>query len=187
MPTGTRPTSARVREALFSIWGEEFGGRRFADLFAGSGVVGLEAASRGAGRVLLVDALPEAVSMQRRAILELGLGDRVETCRLRLPSAVEGVAGRGGARDGAPGGSGPLDRGAPYDFVFADPPYAFDAFAELLESLVSRLSGDGEVVLEHSTRVVTPDAVEGLRQVDRRIYGDSALSFYRSRNASSSR
>src|SRR5262252_1477190 len=112
VPAGeeTRPTSDRVREGLFSTLESltEIEGCRFADLYAGSGAVGLEAASRGAAHVLLVEAQARAVRTIRENIGALGLG---RVCRL-VTGRVPGVLAN------APD--------HPYDVIFADPPYSLD-------------------------------------------------------------
>jgi len=121
-----------VREALFSIWSESLPGCRFLDLFAGSGVVGLEAAGRGALWVVCVDQDVHAV---RAIATNAGrIGEAlVETRRLILPAglAALGRLGGPGRLTGAPAAGGDIRAGAlagAFDLVFADPPYRFDAF-----------------------------------------------------------
>src|SRR5215831_4461075 len=120
---GTRPTSDRVREALFSTLEAMtvLDGCRFADLYAGSGAVGLEAASRGAASVLLVESDPRAARVVRANIAALGLD---EVCRLRPTTVAAAVTAEAG----------------PFDVVFADPPYsaAETEISALLVSLVTR-------------------------------------------------
>src|ERR1700687_2664071 len=173
VPAGARPTEGRVREALFSIWRESLPGCRFLDLFAGSGVVGLEAAGRGALRVVCVDQDVQAV----RAIASNAgrLGEAlVETRRLTLPAGLAALAdpaAGGGARAIAPAGS--------FDLVFADPPYVFDAFEPLLLALPPLLTRDAEIAVEHSARRQLPLTAGPLVRTDLRRYGESALAFYR--------
>jgi 16S rRNA (guanine966-N2)-methyltransferase len=166
-PSGsnTRPTADRVREALFSALESELGtlaGIRFLDLFAGSGAVGLEARSRGASSVVLVESDRSAAALIRANAAELGLdGIEVHT----------GTAERWLAADGP----------EPFDVVYADPPYAMkaDSLADLLAKLVANqvIRADGLAVVERSRRGepwVWPDALEGLRE---KRYGDTML-FY---------
>ena len=170
--TGTRPTTDRVREALFSAvaaWAgtadrpaeDSLSGLSFCDLYAGSGAVGLEAASRGAAPVLLVEADRVTAQLIRRNAADLGLvvevaAARVEQ-RLRQPPATA------------------------YDVVFADPPYELDAAAldGLLEACVEQrwVSPDGLMVLERSRR--TPDPVWPSVVADTwtRAYGETTLHF----------
>ena len=161
---GTRPTSDRVREALFSALeashGDGLSGLAFLDLFAGSGAVGLEAASRGANPVTLVERDATAVRTLR---------DNVTA--LRLPgTAVQAV-------DVSRFLAGPA---APYDVVFLDPPYA-DPVDDLLESLVSGgwLRANATVVVERATRDRPPQWPTGIGADRSRRYGDTTLWYGR--------
>ena len=161
VPPGARPTEGRVREALFSIWSDRLEGASVLDLFAGSGVVGLEALGRGAVSVLCIDDDPRAIK-----ILEANasrLGERLEVRRLSLPAGLARLSG-------------------PYDLVFADPPYAFDGYEELLTGVEPLLAEAGEMAIEHSSRRELPLEAGRLVRVDARRYGESSLSFYRLRS-----
>ena len=177
VPAGARPTEGRVREALFSIWCDRLAGCRFLDLFAGSGVVGLEAASRGARSVLCVDQDARAV----RAIAAIrwpggAAPATVEARRLALPAGLASLAARS-----APAAGGPKSAGATgFDLVFADPPYAFEDFGPLLLALPPLLAAGGEVAVEHAARRTLPASAGPLAQTDLRRYGESAVAFYRS-------
>ena len=160
VPPGARPTEGRVREALFSIWNDQIQGARVLDLFAGSGVVGLEALGRGALSALAVDQNLRAVETLETNAGKLG--ERLlEIRRLTLPAGL--------AR---------LQAGA-FDLVYADPPYNFPLYTELLEAVAPLLATDGEVAVEHMSRRELPIEVGPLTRVDVRKYGDSAISFYR--------
>ncbi|MFP3941613.1 MAG: 16S rRNA (guanine(966)-N(2))-methyltransferase RsmD [Thermoanaerobaculia bacterium] len=164
VPPGARPTEGRVREALFSIWREPLAeGARLLDLFAGSGAVGLEAAGRGALRVVCVEANRRAFSALQGNRDRLGEA-LVELRRLELPGGLRELAAS--------------EAGA-FDLVFADPPYRFAAYRELLERAAPLLAEHGEMAVEHSARVPVPEEARGLIRVDQRRYGESALSFYR--------
>lgn len=157
---GTRPTSERVREALFSRL-DHLGvvdGARVLDLYAGSGALGLEAASRGAHEVTLVDSARAAVAACRRNVAALG-----------LPVTV--VAATAGVYLGRDVG--------PFDLVLADPPYDVGeaALAQVLAALAPRLDPQAVVVVERSRRSPEPTWPTALARVDRRDYGDSALWF----------
>jgi 16S rRNA (guanine966-N2)-methyltransferase len=171
VPPGARPTEGRVREALFSIWGDRLPGARFLDLFAGSGAVGIEAASRGAARVLCLEDDARAVRVLRRNVEELG-GEkgRISAWRVPLPRGLSRVV-----EQGEP----------PFDLIFADPPYAFDDYEELLRRVAPVLAEDGEAVVEHSARAPLAEEVAGLTRVSERQYGETALSFYRRQELSS--
>jgi 16S rRNA (guanine966-N2)-methyltransferase len=164
---GTRPTSDRAREGLFSTVGSLLGpldGARVLDLYAGSGAVGLEALSRGATHALLVESDVKAVRTIRANIAALGLpgaavtGDRVERV-VAVPCAE------------------------PYDFVFADPPYAVkdEAVAEVLERLRDNgwLAPDALVAVERESRgndLVWPS---GFSEERVRRYGEASVWYGR--------
>ncbi|MFF3865382.1 16S rRNA (guanine(966)-N(2))-methyltransferase RsmD [Micromonospora sp. NPDC001898] len=165
---GTRPTSDRVREALFSAVQADvdLAGARFADLYAGSGAVGLEALSRGAAHVLLVESDPRAARVVRENI-----------AALRAAPAARLVTGRVATVLAA----GP--DGGPYDVVFADPPYAVpDAeVTELLAALVDGdwLAADALVVVERSSRTGPVAWVQGVTGERSRRYGETTLWYGR--------
>lgn len=168
VPRGaTRPTSDRVREALFSRLEHErdLTGAVVLDLFAGSGALGLEAASRGAGRTALVDSAAAAAASCRRNAEAIG-----------LPGVT--VHATTAASFLAAGPSGPSALG-PADVVLVDPPYdlAEDALAALLEALVERgwLAPQAHVVVERSSRTPEPTWPPGLERYEERRYGETVL------------
>jgi 16S rRNA (guanine966-N2)-methyltransferase len=162
VPAGSRPTEGRVREALFSIWADRLAGARFLDLFAGSGAVGIEAAGRGAGRVVCIDSDPRAVKAIGENLSRLQVGEGViEVRRLNLPGGLSRLAGSGA-----------------FDLIFADPPYAFAGHAALLAAAAPLLAEGGEIAVEHSARGELPAAVGPLARTDVRRYGESSVSFY---------
>jgi 16S rRNA (guanine966-N2)-methyltransferase len=163
----TRPTSDRVREALFSALDAmtDLDGARFADLYAGSGAVGLEALSRGAAYALLVEAEARAARVIRDNIVALRVG---ASARLVTGKVTQVLAGP--------------PEGGPYDVVFADPPYAVTA-AELTgvqEALVEHgwLAPDAVVVLERSSRTAVT-WVDGITAERSRRYGETTLWYGR--------
>ncbi|MER5735385.1 MULTISPECIES: 16S rRNA (guanine(966)-N(2))-methyltransferase RsmD [unclassified Streptomyces] len=164
---GTRPTSDRAREGLFSTWEALHGieGARVADLYAGSGAVGLEALSRGAVHALLVEADARASRTVRENVRALGL---------------PGAEARTGRAEQIVTGPAPAE---PYDLVFLDPPYAVpdDELREILLTLRSGgwLSEDAVVTVERSTRGGAfgwPDGFEPLRS---RRYGEGTFWYGR--------
>ena len=163
----TRPTSDRVREALFSAvesWCGSLQGLRFLDLYAGSGAVGLEAWSRGAGVVTLVE------SDRRTAAL---VADNARTLGFARAEVVAGAVAATLARRPP----------APYDVVFADPPYplADTAVEQDLRALVEHgwLVPDALVVVERSSRSPEPAWPDGIEPVRRRRYGETTLWYGR--------
>jgi 16S rRNA (guanine(966)-N(2))-methyltransferase RsmD len=149
-----------VREALFDVLGPRIAGAAFADLFAGSGAVGLEAWSRGADRVILVEADREAAASLRRTVARLGAGG-VHVVRARLRGLAAGT----------------------FQVVFADPPYRFGRTGRLLETAGALLAPGGVLVLEHAEGEGVPAAAGDLRLESSRRYGESRLSFYRADSA----
>ncbi|MFF7205799.1 MULTISPECIES: 16S rRNA (guanine(966)-N(2))-methyltransferase RsmD [unclassified Streptomyces] len=166
--TGTRPTSDRAREGLFSSWESLLGtlaGLRVADLYAGSGAVGLEALSRGASHALLVEADARAARIVRENVRTLGLPG----AEVRTGKAEQIVTGP------APGD--------PYDVVFLDPPYAVtdDDLREILLTLRSEgwLADDAVVTVERSTRGGEFVWPQGFEPVRARRYGEGTLWYGR--------
>jgi 16S rRNA (guanine966-N2)-methyltransferase len=155
----TRPTSDRVREALFSILGERVAGARVLDLFAGSGALAIEALSRGAAEATLVDSAGAAITAIRRNLEALGA--EAEVVRAPALRFLEGARNR--ARQ--------------YDLVFLDPPYrqASALGRELTDALQPLLTGHARVVTESDRR--SPLRLE-LELLDQRRYGDTLIYIY---------
>lgn len=163
VPRGeTRPTSERVREALFSRLEHQgvVDGARVLDLYAGSGALGLEAASRGAATVTLVDSARPAVAACRRNVTSLGFG-QVSVVGSTVRSYLAGAPS------------------AAYDLVLIDPPYDVTEadLAELLARLPAWLAADAVVVVERSRRSPEPTWPAELAVTDERRYGDTTLWF----------
>jgi len=161
-PPRARPTEARVREALFSIWQQVVPGARFLDLFAASGAVGLEALSRGAAEIWMIDSDPRAVRCIEENCQRLEV-DNAHWQRVSLPGGLSSLAERVGA----------------FDLIFADPPYAFADYERLLAASAALLRADGVLAIEHSARGRLPERVGALVRTDERRWGETAISFYR--------
>jgi 16S rRNA (guanine966-N2)-methyltransferase len=165
---GTRPTSERAREALFNALRAllDVDGARVLDLFAGSGAVGLEALSRGAAAATFVESDRAAVAVLRRNVDTVGLPGASVLAR----PAASVLAG---------------EPGAPYDLVFADPPYALsDADLDvLLRRLVDGrwLAADALVIVERSARDEPLAWPDGVAPVMNRRYGEGQLWYGRRR------
>ena len=159
----TRPTSDRAREGLFASVLSELGslaGKRVLDLFAGSGAVGLEALSRGASHVLLVESDARAVAVIKANMSTVGMAG----ARVRGEKAERLLAGPPGD--------------AAYDFVFADPPYALPAagVTRVLELLTRGwLAPDALVVVERATRSGEIGWPDGYSQGKSRRYGEATF------------
>jgi 16S rRNA (guanine966-N2)-methyltransferase len=165
--SGTRPTADRTREALFSSLGAltEIEDCVIADLYAGSGAVGLEALSRGAAHALFVESDPRAAATIRDNLRDLGLPGG----ELRVDRVLRHLT------------AGP--RGRQYDVVFADPPYAVPGVEvdAILDALVDHgwLAADAVVVLERPYRGPVPVWPTPLAGIKERRYGDSMLRYGR--------
>jgi 16S rRNA (guanine966-N2)-methyltransferase len=158
-----RPTSSRVREALFDILAGRVRDARFLDLFAGSGAVGIEALSRGADHCLFVEDDRRAARLIRRNLEVCGLQARAEIRVARLPEDFSWASD-----------------GEPFDIVFADPPYHHTEGDLLLASprVAGLLKPESLFVLEHR-KSWRPAPRTGSVLCQRSIrYGDSVLSFF---------
>ncbi|MFQ1001387.1 16S rRNA (guanine(966)-N(2))-methyltransferase RsmD [Modestobacter sp. SSW1-42] len=164
--TGVRPTGDRAREGLFNSLGSllDLDGARVLDLYAGSGALGLEALSRGADEAVFVENGAGVLPVLRANIAAVGLPGAV-VLPGSVPTVVAGAAS------------------APFDLVFADPPYVtpVEQVLDVLGSLVARgwLAPDAVVVVERSSReeaFAWPTPLEGVR--DRR-YGEAVLRYGR--------
>ncbi|HEY1593935.1 MAG TPA: 16S rRNA (guanine(966)-N(2))-methyltransferase RsmD [Thermoleophilaceae bacterium] len=153
----TRPTADRVREALFSILGP-LGGECVLDLFAGSGALGIEALSRGAGEAVFVDSDTRAVAAIRRNLEAIGVDAPV--VRRDALAYLRDASER------------------PYDLVFLDPPYssALEMAGPLSERLPAVVSKDARIVTESDKR----NPLElSLPLIDERAYGDTRIAIHR--------
>jgi len=163
----TRPTAAKIREAIFNILGPPPDGAVL-DLFAGTGALGMEALSRGASHAVFIERDRNALVALRHNLRDLALAGR---------STVIGADVRTGLRRLAAS----VGREEKFAWVFMDPPYANETesiLAELTE--LSLLSGCAVVIIEHDKRHRPPPSVGGLFLTNHREYGDTELSFYRS-------
>ncbi len=162
-----RPTSDRVREALFSILGETVVGCRFLDLYAGSGSVGIEALSRGAEAVVFVENAAISLAALRQNLEATGLSAAAEVVASPVARALPRLSRRGQA----------------FDLVFADPPYADSAErSEMLRilGLGGVLQPEARVIVEHEVKQGL-DLPESLELVREARYGSTLLAFLQPR------
>ena len=170
-----RPTTDRVKESLFNILSVE--GKRVLDLFAGSGSVGLEAVSRGASRVILVESHRGCAEAIRTNIGRCGFAN--------IP--LDGI--EGGSKQDIEVVEVSVDRGLKllghrrehFDVIFADPPYERNLIGETLRLVRAQalMAQDGVLVVQHSVREEIPARREGYQVEDSRRYGETELSFLR--------
>jgi len=161
----TRPTGARVRQSLFDILAPAIPGCRFLDAFAGNGGVGLEALSRGAATVVLVDRSAAAIDAARANARALSAaGGEVQVYRQDARTALAAFA----------------DQGRRFDVVYLDPPYASDLYLPLLELVGGGVVDEGGVVVaEHFHKRELPERIGALARTRHLRIGDHCLSFYR--------
>ena len=156
----TRPTTDRVREALFGIL-EASGrvrGSRVLDAFAGTGALGLEAISRGASAVTFIESAKPALAVLKKNVADLGVHARIL---------------------GKPAGAVALALEEEFDLVLCDPPWAeIPRLMPVLEALAALVAPGGTFVLEHARRTVIPASLGRLVAADTRTYGDTALTFF---------
>ena len=158
----TRPTSERVREAIFSMLGE-IAGARVLDLFAGSGALGIEALSRGAARVVFVERDGAAASVLAENLAALGIGAPAAELR-RIDAAQALRSARAGKET--------------YDLVFIDPPYGqAQEWAQELGALLPALLGPGARVVLESDRRGPLELEMGVER--QRRYGDTSITIHR--------
>ena len=156
----TRPTGDRVKQSLFDILSPRIGGARFLDLFSGSGAIGLEAFSRGASEVVLVDQARPAVEAAQANVATLK-AQGVLVLRLPVVAALRQLAG-----------------GEPFDVVFLDPPYDSPLYEVVLGDVGTLLAADGVVVAEHFHKRALPATI-GVLELTREVrVGDHRLSFF---------
>lgn len=166
----TRPTSDRLRETLFNVLAPRIEGARFADLYAGTGAVGIEALSRGAAPVTFVESAPAAVAVLRENLTGLSIRNGFQIDQRSVPVALRNLA----------------RRPPHFDLVYLDPPWedanAYTQTMKLLgESPDALLAPEAIVVAEHARRgtVMLADSYGELHRYRILEQGDAALSFYR--------
>lgn len=163
----TRPTSDRVKEAIFNIIGNKVTNANVLDLFAGTGSLGIEALSRGAKFAYFVDVRREAIDLVKRNLTETGFLDAAVVITSEADRALRRL-------------SKYADK---FDLIFLDPPYGIsvsylDAIMFMLAS--DMLNAEGLLILEHSAKT-GPRMIEGIEIDSIRTYGDTGVTFYHKR------
>lgn len=164
-PKGTRPTSDRVREALFSSLEAmmDLDGAQVLDLYAGSGALGFEALSRGAEHATFVESDKRAAEVLKANAKELGFANTTIANR-----TAEAYASADGEK---------------FDVVFADPPYAVtdDEIEKVLRGIAPRLAEDAVLIVERASRSSEPAWPDGVEPLRAKRYGDTAVYWGRVR------
>jgi 16S rRNA (guanine(966)-N(2))-methyltransferase RsmD len=167
---GTRPLGDRVKQTLFAVLEPELDGAVVLDLFAGSGAGGIEALSRGAIRAVFVEKDGAAARVIAENLRRAGLSAQGEVVKRDVAAWLANPAGAAAA--------------GPFDVVLVDPPYAdTDALVHALELLGGHLAPDGVIVAKHFWRDAPPPHAGLLASVRERRFGETALTFYRRRDA----
>ena len=159
-----RPTSDRVREAIFDILQNQIEGRQVLDLFAGTGALGIEALSRGAGRAVFVEENPRSLTVLRKNIEECRVKDRAQVLAREVNTGIKILEAKGES----------------FQIIFLDPPYGQGFVLKTLEALAasSIVSPDTLIVAEHAaTDPVFP--IPHLERIAARKYGGTLVSFFR--------
>ncbi len=158
--TDVRPTTERVKEALFSILQFDLEGRRVLDLFAGSGQLGIEALSRGAASAVFVDSSAQSIKVIQQNLQNTGLSQNAQVVCSDFASYLAGNTGT-------------------FDIVFLDPPYRKGMLEDAIPLMASRLNAGGSLVCEHPKGTELPQAVGNLSRVRTYSYGQILISLYR--------
>lgn len=160
----TRPTTDKVKEAIFNMIGPYFDGGIGLDLFAGSGGLGIEALSRGLEKVVFIDRDPKAIQIIRENIKACYFEEKTEVYRNEADRAVKAL----------------IKRGIRFDYLFLDPPYKHQQIVSIIEKMDSAelLNTQGIVVCEHSFDIELPQAVGQFQQMKHEKYGIIAVTIY---------
>jgi 16S rRNA (guanine(966)-N(2))-methyltransferase RsmD len=169
----TRPTASRVREALFNIWQGKVAGCRWLDVCAGTGSIGAEALCRGANRVVGIEKSGQACAVIRQNWQQVAQPhQQFQTIRGDAIAQIRALSGK-----------------IQFDRIYFDPPYASELYAPVLAAIAGMdattqtklplLTADGEMAVEHAPNAPPMETVGALVLYRQKVYGNSALSFYR--------
>lgn len=161
---GTRPTTDKVKEAIFSMIGPYFDGGAALDLFAGTGGLGIEALSRGMDKAVFIDKEFKSIDTVRQNLKATGFEEKAEVYKNDAERALKALA----------------KRSAAFDLVFLDPPYRLkhgDALMVLMDEL-QLLAPQATVVLEYESSYAYPERFGPFRQMRKAEYGETAVSIY---------
>ncbi len=160
-----RPTSAKVREALFDILKNKIVGANFVDLYAGTGTIGFEALSRGVKRTVFIDNNELLVDSMKKIAQEIGFIEKSQIIRCKAEDFLKKVS----------------SEHEKFDIFFIDPPYNSDEIEKVLPIIDNQdlINTEGLVIVEHFHKKKLPETVGRLKIYKNYRYGDTILSFYR--------
>ncbi|PWW06351.1 16S rRNA (guanine(966)-N(2))-methyltransferase RsmD [Paenibacillus cellulosilyticus] len=160
----TRPTTDKVKEAIFSMIGPYFDGGLALDLFAGTGGLGIEVLSRGADKAIFIDREKISIDVIRQNVNAANLADRSEIYRNDADRAVKAMA----------------KRGEQFRYIFLDPPYKMTNMDEMLLSIAAHnlVEPDAIIVVEHDSSHLYPEQFGGFIQRKYAKYGETAVTIY---------
>ncbi len=163
----TRPTTDKVKEAIFSMIGPYFDGGHVLDLFAGTGGLGIEALSRGMQRAVFIDIEKKSIDTVQMNLRATGLSEQAEVYRNDAARALKALA----------------KREQRFELVFLDPPYKMKVIAELIGSMEEQnlLDPHAVIVVEHDAQDVLDEVIGSFEQQRRAEYGDTAVTIYKQR------
>ena len=159
----TRPTAARVREALFNIWRDRITDCRWLDLCAGNGSMGAEALSRGATKVVAIEQYSKACSIIEQNWQEIATPEQsYQVIKGDVLVKIKGLAGQ------------------KFDWIYFDPPYDSYLYLPILKAIASLqlVTPEGAIAVEHNPKMWQAKEVSGLEIYRSKTYGNTTLSFY---------
>ena len=159
----TRPTTERIKEAVFSSLQFEIEGRRVLDLFAGSGQLGIEALSRGAALAVFIDQNAEAIQVVKSNLMRAHLFDKARVLQTEAEAFLQRAADS-------------------CDILFMDPPYHQQLLEKLLPLAAPCVSAQGVLIAEGARNDPMPETVGHLKLVQKKNYGKTAVGFYRDKD-----
>ncbi len=163
IPQGIRPTQGIVKRSLFDRLGPVVHDARLLELFAGSGAVGIEALSRGAREVWFVEKSGRGVRTIRQNLRDLGLEARATVIHGDALKVAASLA----------------QQGKRFDLIFADPPYHFARYTDLLKACRALLEPDEGLLILETRKTTDPGPVSGLEKLKEVVLGDTKVTFYR--------
>lgn len=161
----TRPTTDKVKEAIFSMIGPYFDGGQVLDLFAGTGGLGIEALSRGMDKAVFIDIEKKSIDTIQHNLQVAGLKDQAEIYRTDAARALKALA----------------KREQQFQLVFLDPPYKMKVIVDLINAMEVQaiIEANTTIVVEHDAKDVLDDVIGGFEQQRRADYGDTAVTIYK--------